>query len=479
MYHIREVVMLYKYFKEDNRFINIFNKIIDSKIFMFLIVLLGLLSNLFAIELLVYTIYAVIVVMVALFGRNFIANLPMAVVGYMTFSKYNNPRGPDQTSIFLERDTIIKFIIICVIIGSFALARIVHDFIYYKERRKFPKLALGFIILGFSFFHGGAYTEGYEFKTSIFGLVEILSLSFTYLVFYYTSDFSKINKEYWAELFTMVSMLMFVEIGYMLFEVDAFDFSKEFSRGELWTGWGNHNNVGGVAIMCLPAPFYLATVKKHGWFYCFLGNLAMLSIGLSMSRNSMLFGFVTYFIILIIVAIISKGRNRVANLSIYFCCLVATALTITFGFDEIRNLFSSVLDKGTDDNGRIEIYIDAFNQFKTAPVFGLGFYECGAFQWGIYDPDSFLPGRYHNSIFQLLASTGVFGLLAYGYHRFETIKLLFKNFNYSKLFIWLCLFVFLVSSLFDCFFFNFGPGLIYSALLLFLEKQQDDKVESV
>ena len=128
--------MLCKYFKEDNKFINIFNKIIDSKCFMLLIVLLGLISNLFALEILVYSIYTVIVALVALFGRDFIANLPMAIVGYMTFSKNNNPRGPDQTSIFLERDTIIKFVIICVIIGSFALARIIHDFIYYKERSR-------------------------------------------------------------------------------------------------------------------------------------------------------------------------------------------------------------------------------------------------------------------------------------------------------------------------------------------------------
>ena len=202
----------------------------------------------------------------------------------------------------------------------------------------------------------------------------------------------------------------------------------------------------------------------------------MLSIGLCMSRNSMLFGFSIYVLMLIIVACLSKGRNRINNLIVYLCCLISISLALTFAFDEIHNLFSSVLDKGTDDNGRIEIYMEAINQFKTAPIFGLGFYECGAFQWGVYEPDAFLPSRYHNSIFQLLASCGIFGLLAYGYHRFETLKLLFKNFNFSKLFIWLCIFVVLVSSLFDCFFFNFGPGLLYSGLLLFLEKQ--DELES-
>ena len=62
--------MLCKFFREESRFIHIFNKVIDSKLFMFFIVLLGLLSNLFGIELIVYTIYALIVCLVSLFGNS-------------------------------------------------------------------------------------------------------------------------------------------------------------------------------------------------------------------------------------------------------------------------------------------------------------------------------------------------------------------------------------------------------------------------
>ena len=468
--------MLVQLFKE-NSFIKIFNKIINSKIFMVLIVLLALLSNLVGIELVVYTIYALIVLFVALFGYDFLPTLPIAIVSYMTFSKNNNPRGPNQTSIFLQKEVLIYFIILCVIIGFFALVRIIYDFKTHKERRKFPKLALGFIILGYSFIHGGSYTEEYEFKTSLFGLIEIIAISFTYFIFYYTVDFKKVKKDYWAELFTLVSIMMIFEIGYMLIENNAFDFTTEFNRGELWTGWGFYNNVGGIAVMCLPAPFYLAITKKHGWIYCFLGNLSMLSIGLVMSRNAMLFGFALYFVLIILVGTLSKGKQRITNLLVNLSCIFCVALIITYGFDKFRNLFDSILNSGTDDHGRIEIYIDAYNQFKTSPLFGVGFYECNAFQWGVFEENSFLPARYHSTILQLLASTGLFGLCAYLYHRFETLKLLFKNFNLSKLFIYLCILVFLISSLFDCFFFNFGPGLIYSGLLLFLERQ-DDLLES-
>ena len=80
-------------------------------------------------------------------------------------------------------------------------------------------------------------------------------------------------------------------------ENNAFDFTMEFNRDALWTGWGVNNNVGGVAVMCLPAPFYLAIRRKHGWLYCIIGQFSILSIGLTMSRNAMLFGFILYVVI--------------------------------------------------------------------------------------------------------------------------------------------------------------------------------------
>ena len=314
--------MLCKIFKEDSQFINIFNKIIDSKLFMLFIVVLGLFSNLFSIELIVYTIYALIVCLVSMFGKNFIVNLPMAVVGYMTFSKENNPRGPNNTSIFFEKEVQIYFIIICVFIGSFTLSRMIHDLVSYKERRKTPRLGLGFLILGISFIIGGVFSNGYEFKSSLFGLLEIIALSFSYFIFYYTSDFKKIDKEYWAELFTIVSMMMFIEVGYVLIEGGVFNLNTSLNRSDLWTGWGHHNNMGGIVLMCMPAPFYLATVKKHGWIYCLLGNFATLSCFLCMSRNAMLVGTIIYITMFILVLKKSKEENRVNNLLVYLSCVI-------------------------------------------------------------------------------------------------------------------------------------------------------------
>jgi hypothetical protein len=81
----------------------------------------------------------------------------------------------------------------------------------------------------------------------------------------------------------------------------------------------------------------------------------------------------------------------------------------------------------------------------------------------------FLPARYHNTYVQLLASCGSVGFFAYVYHRYDTLRMVFKEQNIEKYFLNLCISGLLLTSLLDCHFFNFGPGLTYSILLLLME----------
>ena len=139
--------------------------------------------------------------------------------------------------------------------------------------------------------------------------------------------------------------------------------------------------------------------------------------------------------------------------------------------EDIKIIFHSVLQKGADDNGRIEIYINGLKQYKDSPILGKGFYECEAFRWGVpFTEQSFLPPRYHNTYIQILASCGTLGIIAYFYHRYQTLKLMWKNKNTGNLIIAITLLGFIMLSAFDCHFHNFGPGFLYSALLLFSEK---------
>ena len=68
---------------------------------------------------------------------------------------------------------------------------------------------------------------------------------------------------------------------------------------------------------------------------------------------------------------------------------------------------------------------------------------------------------------------------AYIYHRFETLKLFFKNFSLEKLIMGLCIGGLLSTSLLDCHFFNLGPGFLYSALLLLMEISDNNNLVKV
>ena len=72
---------------------------------------------------------------------------------------------------------------------------------------------------------------------------------------------------------------------------------------------------------------------------------------------------------------------------------------------------------------------------------------------------------------QLLAASGIVGLLAYLVHRMETLVLLFRAPCFEKWMIALSVLALIATSWLDCHFFNLGPGLLYSALLCFAEKQ--------
>ena len=446
----------------------------ESRHFAILIAVLTLLSNLFGLEFPVMYTYMALVILGVLFSDDMFFGIPMVACGYFLFSKSNNPLGYEGTSIFLETGAQIQFWVIASIIALCLTARIIFELITKPERIRLPKFTWGLVALGGAYVLGGLFSsyffggENYKGNSPLFGLVEILSLSFFYLYFYFTVDFKRIDKSYFAYLLTVVGFLLIGEVIGMMYYGGFFEFSEEgFNRGNLHTGWGHYNNVAGAMIICLPAPFYYATTKKQGWKYLLLGNLFYLTMLFIQSRGGMVFGTVLFGLCCILTVWKSKERK---NLILTESLLLNIVLLIAFLFNEqITAMFMSVLNAGMNDSGRFSIYINGLKQFLDAPIFGNGFYACEAFRWGDLSVGAFLPGRYHNTYVQLLASCGIVGLGAYGFHRYTTVREILTNRNVEKYFLALCAGGLIMTSILDCHFFNFGPGLTYSLLLLFLE----------
>ncbi len=408
-----------------------------------------------------------LLILATLFAEDMLCMLPFSCGAYFLFSKVNNPLDTAHTSVFITEFGKTTLWILALTVAIVALTRLVFDIVTRKERRKFPLLAVGFAVLGLSYALTGFLTENYNLKTAFFGLVEIAALSFSYFYFYYTVDHERIDRSYFAFFMTVMGLVLLGEVVGMLYHGGFFTTEGEFNRGNLYTGWGIYNNVAGAMIMCIPAPFYFAATKKNGWPFLILGNVFYIAILFIQSRGGMLFGTCIYALCVLLT--VWKAKRKLPLLLTQVVIWAAALAACFFFREKLGDMFYSIIQSGMNDSGRFDIYQGGFEQFLQAPVFGNGWYECGAFRWGDNSIGEFLPARYHNTVIQLIAAGGAFALLAYAFHRFQTLYMVFKRRTVEKYFIGLCILGLLLTSLLDCHLFNFGPGMTYSALLLFLE----------
>ena len=116
--------------------------------------------------------------------------------------------------------------------------------------------------------------------------------------------------------------------------------------------------------------------------------------------------------------------------------------------------------------------------FARSPIFGESFFPRDYAPWEfsvVEKLSSVIPPRWHNTFIQLGASCGLVGLLAYGFHRYQTVKLFLKKRTFFNLFIAIALIALVLMSMLDCHFFNIGPVLFYSMALAVAENAEKEK----
>ena len=225
-----------------------------------------------------------------------------------------------------------------------------------------------------------------------------------------------------------------------------------------------------MLAMMIPFAFYLASRHNKGWLGSIVAVLLLVGTFLSCSRNSILMGSGS-FALCVLVAL-SFAKNKRANFWAVVLFLGAVIAGYMIFYDQIHKLFKVLFEIGADNNSRFMTYKEGLKQFIKDPVFGGSFYpqDWQPFDWSTVESfTGFFPPRWHNTIVQMLASCGVVGLVAYLFHRVQTIKIFLFNRTREKAFIACMILTLLGGSLLDCHFFNIGPVLFYSAGLAFAE----------
>ncbi len=447
------------------------------------IVILGLMTVsafAFSLEIAFYTFVVVYAVYVSIFADDFTPIIPLFILCYVTPSLGNNP-GESEDGLFYGASGIYLICIASVAILALLIRLIVDKElgglrIFTAKRTLLP----GILILGASYMLSGLGHEQYEEyakRNLLFAFIQFMSVFLLYFILTTAIKWDKFNPEYFAWAGLVMGIVVSLEVGIIYIYRDVI-VDGVIMRGRITSGWGIYNNIGAIISMSIPFAFYLASRKKRSSLFLILGCLLLAGVIFSCSRGSIVGGVFAFAVSFIYTFFNCKSKTeyRLTTLAL----LVAAGIGAFVFREKIVDLFNAVPDIAEggegginfNDSGRFNIYKNGFEIFLRNPIFGQTFYPI---EFDLYDHStvesfsSFFPPRWHNTIIQMLASCGAVGMLAYLYHRLETVLLYFKKRTHTNTYIAFMILTLIGMSMLDCHFFNVAPVLFYSMALAVME----------
>jgi len=173
------------------------------------------------------------------------------------------------------------------------------------------------------------------------------------------------------------------------------------------------NDICELMLFCIPAAFYYA---RKRYAYLFLGVLFYAAMVFTQSYSAMLSGGI---LLVLCFAYLLKYR---ASLRIYTAAILGFFVVVAFSFFAyfVKMKGGLFVAFEAEENGRINLIREAWKNFISAPLFGVGIGDPGA------GNATFMTVNWtHNIIFQVLGSLGLVGALAYGYQLYSRIKTVF------------------------------------------------------
>lgn len=464
---------------KQNRVIRSINWFMESPWFVVLVCLMTAISNVLGAELIVYPLFILFGIYLALFGKDFLPIMSIVICCYIAPSVLNNP-GRNENSIFYPENGGIFLIVCFLLFAVSAVIRLVADKEsfgkhFWKHKRK---LSLGIVMLGGAYLLAGAFSGRY-FENGIhnllFALLQFAAIFVCYWFFSGAVKWDRVNPNYFAWVGLGVGLTACAEI-IGIFVTEQVIVNSKIQTSLIASGWGNANNIGCMVAMMVPFAIGLAQQTKKTWLFCVLSLFMVIITCLTCSRTAMGGAVIVYILALIPSLRDSSKRKQMLIFNALALLLLIVLFIIFKGY--LDRLFTELRSRGLNPRMREIIYPEGFRTFLKNPIFGEGFYPSTdkIYEWSSLDKfKAFLPARWHNTVIQLLASCGIVGILAYGFHRFQTVKLFWAKRKTPVFYIGLSLVALLLMSLLDCHFFNIGPTLFYSMALAFGENICQEK----
>ncbi len=443
------------------------DRFMRSPAYIWVLAALALASNLWGLELPVYTLFVLLGIYMSLYGEDYLGLLPIVILCYIAPSQANNP-GRNESSVFFPQNGGWFLILLFAAFAASVVYRLIMDRRggqFLKQKRL---LLPGMLLLGGAYLLSGIGYEEYfslALQNLLFAALQFLGVAACYFFFTAAVRWKRVHRDYFCHIGLAVGTVIALQVLSIFLSGRAVD-NGVIVWNNITTGWGINNNMGGMLAIMLPFPFYFASKGKWGfhlWAAAFYGVIC-----LTCSRSAVLFGGVCYALCLAYSIYISPNRRLFAI--IYAVAILAVLILM---WDFLIGLFENFFHRGFSPSNRDNVYLEGLKQYLKYPIFGGSFYpiDFEVTQYSKLDSFSdFFPPRWHNTLVQLGASCGTVGLAAYALHRVQTVRLFLHRRSRENQFIAMSVLTLLGVSMLDCHFFNIGPTLFYSMALAVVEK---------
>lgn len=381
--------------------------------------------------------------------------------------------------LFLIRDFTLLLKPVYIVFYILLVLCLIFHFIKYRPQNFIAgKLFFPLILVTFALTLGGIFSVYSIYWTN--GLPSVLAVGPLVLLIY-SVFMNGINAPYRLDLKKYICNIVVCGVIFCCFELLVM-------KTELYAGliedqnsltWGSTNTLTTLILIAVPCCFYL--MIKTGKVVSLFSVIAFFTFSTYIAGSDGCLGILIFtlpFLVILTYLKLPRKYRREFMICIAVCvlgCLVFALLYLLIvGYDTIFNKISDM----TSDSGRILLYEEAINLFNKNPFFGAGL--------GFIDESLFTPVEgslhlfnFHSTVFHVLATLGIFGVIAYFVYYALRFSVLFGGNSDFNAFIYVAFIDFTAYGLIDVCEFNVVPILSYITLLFVIVEKtnavSDDK----
>lgn len=309
-----------------------------------------------------------------------------------------------------------------------------------------------------------------------------------YGIYWFCLNFIKDYKKYLAQCFIFLAVIITLQL--VIAYVKIGDFAYAIQNKVVRVGTGEINTAAIFMLSGLCACFYLALKNKFDYLFVLLAIVFDIAIYFTFSRIALLLAGIISLVYFFVVFRYSSNK-KLFLICLAIAIVALTTLVIVF-YDKVVNFLSYYINLGFKPNGRKSLWTWCWEQFKSSPIFGIGYITrdpqalAGAYP-GLTDLGGFSLVNCHNFFLHYLTCTGIVGFVLNIPLYVKKYMMTFKNFNHFKFFALVNFIAIFVSALFDSSpnmsIFNITPVLLLFACIeqdnnqIDLEKEKSNKPE--